>query len=124
MRLAVAATLILALVGCGAYESRSLDRSMPSYPGAQFVSRTAECGDAATGGTVCSSESLWTMRRATPEAHVVAWYARHLRGWHYLDCGTGFTKGHAYLLVTTSARTLDVYVDAHGADHCDAVPAG
>ncbi len=119
MRLAALAVIALVAAGCGSYSSRSLERSLPRYPGAQFVSRDSRCGNG-----VCSTETVWRMARVTPEESVVAWYARHLPGWHYLDCGTGFTKGHAYVVVATSARTLDVYADAHGADHCNEVPAG
>jgi hypothetical protein len=56
MRLALAAiTLAVLAAGCGSYDSRSLDRSLPRYPGARFVSRTSECGPGNAGGTVCSS---------------------------------------------------------------------
>jgi hypothetical protein len=125
MRLALAAiTLAVLAAGCGSYDSRPLDRSLPRYPGAQFVSRTSECGPGNTGGTVCSAETIWRMSRATGESTVVTWFAQRLGGWTYLACGTGFTKGHAFVSIATSGRTLSVYADAHGADHCNDVPAG
>jgi hypothetical protein len=125
MRLALAAiTLAVLAAGCGTYDSSSLDRSLPRYPGAQFLSRNSECGSCNTGGTVCSTETIWRMHRATPEPTVVRWFARRLSGWAYPACGTGFTKGHAFVSIATSSRTLSVYADAHGADHCDEVPAG
>jgi hypothetical protein len=125
MRIALAAvTLAVVAAGCGSYDSRALDRSTPRYPGVRFVSRTSQCGPGTKGGTVCSTETIWRMRRATAESTVVTWFARRLSGWTYPACGTGVTKGHAFVSIATSGQTLSVYADAHGADHCDDVPAG
>ena len=124
-RAALLSLLALVVAGCGGpYDSRPLERSLPHYPGAAFVSRDASCGPGTSGGTVCGSESIWRMRGATDEQVVDRWFARHLPGWSYLACGTGFTKGHAYVDVATPGRSLSVYADAHGAAHCDDVPSG
>jgi hypothetical protein len=81
MRIALAAvTLAVVAAGCGSYDSRALDHSTPRYPGVRFVSRTSQCGPGTQGGTVCSTETIWRMRRATAGSTAVTWFARRLGG--------------------------------------------
>jgi hypothetical protein len=116
-------------------DNTELLNSLPAYPGAREVhtDRASEYLDPddseLTPPDGWSSHRVYAVPLGVRMTQVLAFYERELtrRGWRRQSarCGDGFEKGEATILVNAGSvnagdpnSTVDVGVDAHGADEC------
>jgi hypothetical protein len=116
-------------------DNMELLNSLPAYPGTRVVRTERESEYRGPDDNELSPPEGWSSHRvyAVPlgvrMSQVLEFYERELtrRGWRRQrpDCGDGFEKGEATILVNAgpvNARdpnsSYDIGVDAHGADEC------